>query len=432
MTRQEMHSTSVLLLQILLVAFIVSTRNVFCITPSLTDVERSVDRDSLIEGYFRLGIGYSEILAFLIMYHGIRLSMRQLKRILRERDLSRRKRQSPVNEIVDSIENELQGSGRLIGYRLMHQKLGLSYGLIVDRETVRVIMKALDPEGVERRSQHRLVRRKYHASGPNFIWHIDGYDKLKPFGFCIHGAIDGYSRRIMWLEVDHSNNNPYTIANYFLQCVRRIGGTPTILRSDCGTENCYVAAIQRFFREGHGDTLCGDNSFMYGRSVSNQRIEAWWSTLRKLDTDFWINYFKDLREVGLYCDDDVFHVNCLKFCFMPLIREELHRCAELWNLHRIRPQSSNPDSPSGRPDVLYFLPELNGKVSHAHDVTFDDIELAEEVFCAQHRVGMDTSFKVFQELAKMIMEDEGLSFPSNPDEALQLYVDLLEHIDDIM
>lgn len=45
---------------------------------------------------------------------------------------------------------------------------------------------------------------------------------------------------------------------------------------------------------------------------------------------------------------------------------------------------------------------------------------------------MDTSFKVFQELAKMIMEDEGLSFPSNPDEALQLYVGLLEHIDDIM
>lgn len=82
--------------------------------------------------------------------------------------------------------------------------------------------------------------------------------------------------------------------------------------------------------------------------------------------------------------------------------------------------------------VLYFLPELNGKVSHVHDVTFDDIELAEEVFRSQGRVRMDTSFEVFEELAKMIMEDEGLSFPSNPDEAFQLYVDLLEHIEDIM
>lgn len=28
--------------------------------------------------------------------------------------------------------------------------------------------------------------------GPNFLWHVDGYDKLKQFGFAIHGAIVGY------------------------------------------------------------------------------------------------------------------------------------------------------------------------------------------------------------------------------------------------
>ena len=44
----------------------------------------------------------------------------------------------------------------------------------------------------------------------------------------------------------------------------------------------------------------------------------------------------------------------------------------------------------------------------------------------------NNSFKVFEELAKMIMEDESLSTPSNPDEALQLYIDLLRHIEDIM
>ena len=45
-----------------------------------------MDRDSLVEGYFRLGIDYVEILAFLIMCHGIHLSMRQLKR---KEDLTR-------------------------------------------------------------------------------------------------------------------------------------------------------------------------------------------------------------------------------------------------------------------------------------------------------------------------------------------------------
>lgn len=27
--------------------------------------------------------------------------------------------------------------------------------------------------------------------GPNYTWHLDGYDKLKPYGFCIHGCMDG-------------------------------------------------------------------------------------------------------------------------------------------------------------------------------------------------------------------------------------------------
>lgn len=27
--------------------------------------------------------------------------------------------------------------------------------------------------------------------GPDFVWHLDGYDKLKPYGFAIHGCIDG-------------------------------------------------------------------------------------------------------------------------------------------------------------------------------------------------------------------------------------------------
>ena len=41
----------------------------------------------------------------------------------------------------------------------------------------------------------------YRSVGPNHLWYIDGYDKLKPHGLPIYGAIDGYSRRLMWLKV---------------------------------------------------------------------------------------------------------------------------------------------------------------------------------------------------------------------------------------
>ena len=49
---------------------------------------------------------------------------------------------------------------------------------------------------------------------------------------------------------------------------------------------------------------------------------------------------------------------------MRVIQAELDRVAQHWNLHRIRPQH-NVESPPGRPDTLFFLPELEGNcISH--------------------------------------------------------------------
>ena len=80
------------------------------------------------------------------------------------------------------------------------------------------------------------------------MWHIDGYDKLKPFGFAIHGAIDGYSRKILWLHIGSSNNNLRVIASYHLDCVSKLNNViPMIVRSDRGTENVALAGIQQYF-----------------------------------------------------------------------------------------------------------------------------------------------------------------------------------------
>ena len=69
----------------------------------------------------------------------------------------------------------------------MLQKLMMNI-FIIDHESVRLILKELDPLGVEQRARHRLTRRSYISTGPNNTWHMDGYDELKPFGFAIHGA----------------------------------------------------------------------------------------------------------------------------------------------------------------------------------------------------------------------------------------------------
>ena len=114
-----------------------------------------------------------------------------------------------------------------------------------------------------------------------YVYNNDGYDKLKPFGFCIHGCIDGYSHRILWLEVAYSNNYPQIVVRYFLNYVKQLGGTAKIVRGDRGTENGLIETYQRFFRQSSEDSFAGDKSFMYGRSTSNQRIESWWSILLK-------------------------------------------------------------------------------------------------------------------------------------------------------
>ena len=60
------------------------------------------------------------------------------------------------------------------------------------------------------------------------MWHIDGHDKLKPYGFCIHGAVDGFSRKILWCHVDQTNNDPWYIAKYYYDYITSHHG-----------ENCF-------------------------------------------------------------------------------------------------------------------------------------------------------------------------------------------------
>ena len=159
-------------------------------------------RDDLICSYFQEGLSYNEIILTLLQVHGILLCLRQLKRILARLGLKRKfQLESPMETIVSAILKEVAHSGQCIGYRAMWQRLVYSHRLNVKRDMVLDIMRIVDPNGIERRKRRRLLRRKYCAPGPKFIWHVDGYDKLKPFGFTIHAAIDGYSRRVLWIEV---------------------------------------------------------------------------------------------------------------------------------------------------------------------------------------------------------------------------------------
>ncbi len=145
-----------------------------------------MERDQLAVMYFGLGLQHKEILFCLAQRHGIIISIRSLKRILKRHRLYRRKYKTDILEVTFFIEKQLRECGKLHGYLWMHNMCTRS-GLVVSQETVRLLLHILDKDGVDIRRARRLRRRRYASRGPNWVWHIDGYDKLKT-------VWDSYSR----------------------------------------------------------------------------------------------------------------------------------------------------------------------------------------------------------------------------------------------
>ena len=254
-----------------------------------------------------------------------------------------------------------------------------------------------------------------------FLLHI-GYDKLKLFGFPIHAAIDGYSQKLLWLEVVQSNNSPTVPGKLYLDTVKEVKGCPVLLRTECGTENGVMAVMQCYFRADGSDQLSGENAHQYGTSTRNQRIENFWSHFRRMRSHWWINFFKDMSSSGVFDDSNELMKECLWFCFFAVLNEDLQKFKASWNSHHIRP--SRHDCISGSPDILYYLPERSGGVDNLQEVS--DAKLLE--MDQQHGVNVnvnDNEENDYQEYFHFVMDNEGMQYPTNTEEAFNVYQKLM-------
>ena len=115
--------------------------------------------------------------------------------------------------------------------------------MVVRKHNVRLLVKELDPKGIMLKNRRRLRRRKYSNSGSSCTWHIDGYDKLKYYGFSIHECIGGFSREILWLYVGASNKDLNVIAKLCLDMVFEFGGELRYISIDDGTVHSIIELI---------------------------------------------------------------------------------------------------------------------------------------------------------------------------------------------
>ncbi|KAG9261339.1 hypothetical protein AMEX_G26352 [Astyanax mexicanus] len=128
-------------------------------------------------------------------------------------------------------------------------------------------MLRTDPQGLLERTLclHTVRRRVYNVPAPNCLWHIDGNHKLIRWRIVIHGAIDGFSRLVVYLQAS-ANNRADTVYKHFWQATQKYG-IPSRVRSDKGGENRDVASFMISTRG------MNRSSHIAGRSVHNQRLQ---------------------------------------------------------------------------------------------------------------------------------------------------------------
>ena len=192
-------------------------------------VQPSSFEEEIITIYFIKGYPYRTILKFLHKHHKSKMSLRTLKTKLKIFGLARRNvmDQNTAQKFEEAIRKELSGPSINSGYRTIWRRLAFYHGVFVPRDAVMYTLQQIDPEGSNNRRACKLKRREYGNAGANSCWHVDDYDKLKSFGFPIHGWINGSSHKIIWLKTVHSNNNPFIIGAIFLEYLKQYEGCPS-------------------------------------------------------------------------------------------------------------------------------------------------------------------------------------------------------------
>lgn len=109
---------------------------------------------------------------------------------------------------------------------------------------------------------------------------------------------------------------------------------------------------------------------------------------------------------------------------MDALQTDLDRIASGWNCHVIWPQRGYGELPSGKPDVLYFVPALTDGQDFKTRVNAENVDVCINMY----RKKKETCSEEFKELVFLIKPD--VQNPVHPDEVLQISIKLNDALKD--
>ena len=287
---------------------------------------------------------------------------------------------TPLATVEDSVKKEVEGAGRLLGYRAMNQKLRTEHDIQVPRHLVYNMMALVDPEGLEERNLQRKKKKDkkpFTSEGPLWVVSLDGHDKLCgyqnwTFPLGVYGCLDTFSRKMLFLFVCHSNSNPLVIGKRYLEHLCETETLPRYLRIDKGTETGKMATMHTYLMDQLNVMDDPTDAIIYGPSTSN-KIERWWRDLHERLEKFFKVQLTELLRAREYDPHNSLDRQVLAYVYIPIVQRECDIFVRYWNSHRIREQA-NLEIPTGVPDHIFSFPEQYGGNSKGILLTKDQLK----------------------------------------------------------